>query len=83
MVDANRDCDIDDATSDAIAGMRLGTSRYDLGPDAPLPPYAKARVLGNLNVMYGMRQASHHDMRRRGGDMASGSAVCGAICRTG
>ena len=34
---------------------------YELGPAMPIPPYAKARVLGNLNVLYGMRQAAHHE----------------------
>ena len=60
-----------DANRDAILTMQRATRlpecdwglEYDLGPETPLPPYAKARVLGNLNVMYGMRQAAHHEMR--------------------
>ena len=59
-----------DANRDAILTMQRATRlpecdwglEYHLGPETPLPPYAKARVLGNLNLMYGMRQAAHHDM---------------------
>jgi hypothetical protein len=59
-----------DANRTAILTMQRATRlpecdwglEYDLGPAAPIPPYAKARVLGNLNVLYGMRQASRHDL---------------------
>jgi hypothetical protein len=60
-----------DANREAILTMQRATRlpecdwglEYDLGPETPLPPYAKARVLGNLNVMYGMRQAANHDTK--------------------
>jgi len=60
-----------EANQDAILTMQRATRlpecdwglEYDLGPATPLPPYAKARVLGNLNVLYGMRQAAHQDMK--------------------
>lgn len=58
-----------DANRTAILTMQRATRlpecdwgiEMELGPAAPIPPYAKARVLGNLNVLYGMRQASRHD----------------------
>jgi len=60
-----------DANRTAILTMQRATRlpecdwgvELELGPAAPIPPYAKARVLGNLNVLYGMRQAAHHDMK--------------------
>jgi hypothetical protein len=60
-----------DANRTAILTMQRATRlpecdwglEYDLGPAAPIPPYAKARVLGNLNVLYGMRQAAQHDVK--------------------
>jgi hypothetical protein len=59
-----------DANRAAILAMQRATRlpecdwgiEMELGPAAPIPPYAKARVLGNLNVLYGMRQVAHHDM---------------------
>jgi hypothetical protein len=58
-----------DANRTAILTMQRATRlpecdwgiEMELGPAAPIPPYAKARVLGNLNVLYGVRQASRHD----------------------
>ena len=60
-----------EANRDAILTMQRATRlpecdwglEYDLGPTMPIPPYAKARVLGNLNVLYGKRQAAHGDMK--------------------
>lgn len=60
-----------DANRTAILTMQRATRllecdwglEYELGPAMPIPPYAKARVLGNLNVLYGMRQAAHHDTK--------------------
>jgi hypothetical protein len=60
-----------DANRTAIVTMQRATRlpecdwglEYDLGPAMPIPPYAKARVLGNLNVLYGMRQAAQHDKK--------------------
>jgi hypothetical protein len=60
-----------DANRTAILTMQRATRlpecdwgvEMELGPAAPIPPYAKARVLGNLNVLYGMREAAHHDMK--------------------
>jgi hypothetical protein len=60
-----------DANRAAILTMQRATRlpecdwgvEMELGPAAPIPPYAKARVLGNLNVLYGKRQAAHHDTK--------------------
>ena len=58
-----------DQNSGAILTMQRATHlpecnwglEYDLGPEAPVPPLAKARVLARLNVLYGMRLAAKHD----------------------
>ena len=58
-----------DQNSGAILTMQRATRlpecdwglEYDLGPEAPVPPLAKARVLARLNVLYGMRLAAKHD----------------------
>jgi hypothetical protein len=60
-----------DQNNDAILTMQRATRlpecdwglEYGLGSAMPIPPYAKARVLANLNVLYGLRLAAHHDMK--------------------
>jgi hypothetical protein len=55
-----------DANGDALEIMRRGSTvrscdwgiEYDLGPTAPIAHLAKARVLGRLNVLSGMRRVA-------------------------
>src|SRR5436189_3186932 len=56
-----------DANAGALEIMRRGSTlrscdwgvEYDLGPGTPIAHLAKARVLGRLNVLSGMRLATH------------------------
>src|SRR5436309_264936 len=59
-----------DANAGALEIMRRGSTlrscdwgvEYDLGPGTPIAHLAKARVLGRLNVLSGMRLATHSQL---------------------
>lgn len=68
--DENRLGPILDSNREAIEVMQAATNLpecdwgidYEKGPAAHIPPMAKARVLGNLNAVYGTRLAAGGDL---------------------